>query len=123
MKILLPLFILFSAVLFSGNVLAQTTPEKKITIRLDSARFNDFVKQVESQTGYYFYYDASKFDSLTLDLDVKDLAIRDVLDQVFKGSEFEYSIDAQKRIYITQGQKIITQLIPGLFEPDLAGDN
>ena len=123
MKILLPLFILFSAVLFSGNAFAQTTPEKKITIRLDSARFNDFVKQVESQTGYYFYYDASKFDSLTLDLDVKDLAIRDVLDQVFKGSEFEYSIDAQKRIYITQGQKIITQLIPGLFEPDLAGDN
>lgn len=123
MKILLPLFILFSAVLFSGNAFAQTTPEKKITIRLDSARFNDFVKQVESQTSYYFYYDASKFDSLTLDLDVKDLAIRDVLDQVFKGSEFEYSIDAQKRIYITQGQKIITQLIPGLFEPDLAGDN
>ncbi|SKC12902.1 TonB-dependent receptor [Dyadobacter psychrophilus] len=123
MKILLPFFILFSFVLFSRNACAQTTPEKKITMRLDSARFNDFVKQVESQTGYYFYYDASKFDSLTLDLDVKDLAIRDVLDQVFKGSEFEYSIDVQKRIYITQGQKIITQLIPGLFEPDLAGDN
>ena len=123
MKILLPFFIFFSAVLFSGNACAQATPEKKITMRLDSARFNDFVKQVESQTGYYFYYDASKFDSLTLDLDVKELAIRDVLDQVFKGSEFEYSIDAQKRIYITQGQKIITQLIPGIFEPDLSGDN
>ncbi|MCF2503548.1 TonB-dependent receptor [Dyadobacter sp. CY107] len=123
MKILLPFFILISGVLFSGDAFAQTTPEKKITMRLDSARFNDFVKQVESQTGYYFYYDASKFDSLTLDLDVKDLAIRDVLDQVFKGSEFEYAIDAQKRIYITQGQRIITQLVPGLFEPDLAGDN
>lgn len=123
MKILLPFFILISVVLFSGDAFAQTTPEKKITMRLDSARFNDFVKQVESQTGYYFYYDASKFDSLTLDLDVKDLAIRDVLDQVFKGSEFEYAIDAQKRIYITQGQRIITQLVPGLFEPDLAGDN
>ncbi|MCF0053065.1 TonB-dependent receptor [Dyadobacter chenwenxiniae] len=123
MKILLPFFILFSVVLFSRGASAQATQEKKITMRLDSARFNDFVKQVESQTGYYFYYDASKFDSLTLDLDVKDLAIRDVLDQVFKGSEFEYSIDAQKRIYITQGQRIITQLVPGLFEPDLAGDN
>lgn len=115
--------ILFSVGLFSRDAYAQSAPEKKITMRLDSARFNDFVKQVESQTGYYFYYDASKFDSLTLDLNVKDLAIREVLDQVFKGSEFEYSIDAQKRIYITQGQRIITQLTPGLFEPDLAGDN
>ncbi|MCF2495168.1 MULTISPECIES: TonB-dependent receptor [Dyadobacter] len=123
MKILLPLMILFSVGLFSRDAYAQSAPEKKITMRLDSARFNDFVKQVESQTGYYFYYDASKFDSLTLDLNVKDLAIREVLDQVFKGSEFEYSIDAQKRIYITQGQRIITQLTPGLFEPDLAGDN
>ncbi|MCF2490144.1 TonB-dependent receptor [Dyadobacter sp. CY347] len=123
MKILLPLFILFSVGLFSKDAYAQSAPEKTITMRLDSARFNDFVKQVESQTGYYFYYDASKFDSLTLDLNVKDLTIRDVLDQVFKGSEFEYAIDAQKRIYITQGQRIITQLTPGLFEPDLAGDN
>ncbi|WP_026631281.1 TonB-dependent receptor [Dyadobacter alkalitolerans] len=123
MKILLPLMILLSVGLFSRDAYAQSAQEKKITMRLDSARFNDFVKQVESQTGYYFYYDASKFDSLTLDLNVKDLAIREVLDQVFKGSEFEYSIDAQKRIYITQGQRIITQLTPGLFEPDLAGDN
>jgi hypothetical protein len=115
---------MFLGVFFiSRETCAQNTPEKKITMRLDSARFGEFVKQVETQTGYYFYYDASKFDSLTLDLNVQDLTIREVLDQVFKGSEFEYSIDTQKRIYITQGQKIITQLAPGLFEPDLAGDN
>lgn len=123
MKILLPFFMLLGVLFMSGETYAQNAPEKKITMRLDSARFGDFVKQVESQTGYYFYYDAAKFDSLTLDLNVQDLTIRDVLDQVFKGSEFEYSIDAQKRIFITQGQKIITQLVPGLFEPDLAGDN
>jgi hypothetical protein len=45
-----------------------------------------------------------------------------VLDQVFKGSEFEYAIDGQRRIFITQGQKIITQLTPGLFNPDHAGE-
>ncbi|MCE7067862.1 TonB-dependent receptor domain-containing protein [Dyadobacter sp. CY326] len=122
MKILLPL-LLFCVLLFSRESYAQNAPEKKITMRLDSARFGDFVKQVESQTGYYFYYDASRFDSLALDLNVQDLTIREVLDQVFKGSEFEYSIDSQRRIYITQGQKIITQLTPGIFEPDLAGDN
>lgn len=123
MKILLPLIIFTCSILLSEASYAQATPEKKITIRLDSARFDDFVKQVESQTGYYFYYEKSRFDSLTLDLNAKDLSIREVLDQVFKGSEFEYAIDAQKRIYITHGQRIITQLTPGLFDPDRAGDN
>jgi hypothetical protein len=123
MKILLPLIIFTCSILLWGASYAQNTPEKKITIRLDSARFDDFVKQVESQTGYYFYYEKSRFDSLTLDLNAKDLSIREVLDQVFKGSEFEYAIDAQKRIYITHGQRIITQLTPGLFDPDRGGEN
>jgi len=123
MKILVLFTILFCSFLCIGNPYAQTVPEKKITMRLDSARFHEFVRQVESQTGYYFYYDATKFDSLALDLNVKDLSIREVLDQVFKGSDFAYAIDGQKRIYITEGQKIITQLQPGLFDPDASGEN
>ncbi|KAA0991109.1 TonB-dependent receptor [Dyadobacter aurulentus] len=123
MKILLPLILSASLVFLSNLVLGQGTAEKKITVQLDSARFGDFVKQVEAQTGYYFYYDATRFDSLTLDLKVENLTIREVLDQVFRGSEFEYAIDAQKRIFITQGPKIITQLVPGIFEPDRASDN
>ncbi|MCE6988365.1 TonB-dependent receptor [Dyadobacter sp. CY323] len=123
MKILLPLILSICCLFISNVALSQNNVEKKITMRLDSARFGEFVKQVESQTGYYLYYDTAKFDSLTLDLNVKDLTIREVLDQVFRGSEFEYAIDAQKRIYITQGQRIITQLTPGLFEPNRASDN
>ncbi|REA62370.1 TonB-dependent receptor [Dyadobacter luteus] len=110
--------------LFSPDeaVAQQTAPEKKITMRLDSARFNDFVKQVESASGYYFYYDASRFDSLTLDLNVTDFTVREVLDQVFRGSDFEYSIDDQRRIFITYGPRIITQLQPGLFNPESDAD-
>lgn len=118
MKILLPLA-LFVCCLFTAHFSqGQNVPEKKVTIKLDSARFDQFVKQVEAQTGYYFYYDPAKFDSLTLDLNVNNLSVREALDQVFRGSEFDYSIDSQKRIYITQGQKIITQLMPGLFNPE-----
>jgi hypothetical protein len=122
MKKLLPLIFLFCTLAVSQVSNAQDAGEKKITMRLDSARFGEFVKQVESQTGYYFYYDATRFDSLTLDLNIKNLTIREALDQVFRGSEFEYSIDSQKRIYITQGQRIITQLTPGIFEPDKMGE-
>jgi hypothetical protein len=122
MKRLLRLTFLFCCLISVDKSTAQTVPEQKITMRLDSARFNDFVKQVESQTGYYFYYDATRFDSLTLDLNVSNLTIREVLDQVFRGSEFEYAIDDQKRVFVSQGQRIITQLQPGLFDPDAAND-
>jgi hypothetical protein len=123
MKILLPLLFLTCFLLTSHSSQAQNLTGQKISIRLDSARFDEFVKQVEAQSGFYFYYDRSRFDSLTLDLNVKDLSLREILDQVFKGSEFEYSVDMQKRIYITEGQKIITQLIPGLFNPDRLGES
>jgi hypothetical protein len=122
MKKLLLFIFLFCCLLSVKQSLAQTVAVKKITMRLDSARFNEFVKQIESQTDYYFYYDATRFDSLTLDLNVTDLTVREVLDQVFRGSEFEYAIDDEKRIYVTQGQRIITQLQPGLFNPDVMGD-
>jgi hypothetical protein len=123
MKIILPLTLFLCCLFTTRFSYGQNVPEKKVTMKLDSARFDQFVKQVESQTGYYFYYDATRFDSLTLDLNVNNLSVREVLDQVFRGSEFEYAIDSQKRIYITQGQKIITQLTPGLFNPERAGEN
>ncbi|MCF0071998.1 TonB-dependent receptor [Dyadobacter sp. CY261] len=123
MKILLSLTLFICCLFTTQFSHGQNVPEKKITMKLDSARFGQFVKEVEAQAGYYFYYDATRFDSLTLDLNVNNLSLREVLDQVFKGSEFEYAIDSQKRIYITQGQKIITQLTPGLFNPERAGEN
>jgi hypothetical protein len=118
MKIFRNFTILICVLLFSQLARAQNVAEPRITIHLDSARFNDFVKDVERQTGYFFYYDAARFDSLTIDLDVKDQTIRAVLDQVFRGSDFTYALDAGKRVYITEGQKIITQLQPGLFNPN-----
>ncbi len=122
MKKLLHLTLLLAFLFCYLESSGQNVPEKLITMKLDSSRFNDFVKQVEAQTGYYFYYDAVRFDSLALDLDVKDLPVRAVLEQVFKGSDFTFAIDAQKRIYITEGQPVITQLQPRLFNPDSGSD-
>jgi hypothetical protein len=122
MRKLLQFAILYGFIFSAFNTRAQVVPEKLISMKLDSSRFNDFVSQVETQTGYYFYYDAVRFDSLTLDLNVKDLPIKEVLDQVFRGSDFSYAIDAQKRIYITEGKAIITRLQPRLFNPDDSPD-
>jgi hypothetical protein len=76
MKIFLPLTLIICCIFTTHFSYGQNVPEKKITMKLDSARFDQFVKQVEGQTGYYFYYDATRFDSLTLDLNVNNLSLR-----------------------------------------------
>ena len=107
-------FVLFccGVVLLCYDANAQVISEKRITMKLDSAHFQDFVSQIEQQTEYFFYYDTSKFDSLTVDIEVHDLPVNQVLDQVLSGSDFTYAIDDQKRIYITEGRAIITSLKP-----------
>ena len=123
MKIFRNFTLLLSLILFSQFSWGQIVTEPRITMRLDSTRFNDFVKDVEKQTDYFFYYDAARFDSLTIDLEVKDQTIRNVLEQVFRGSDFTYAIDGYKRVYITEGQRIITQFQPGLFNPNSSDGN
>lgn len=103
-------------------VSGQTPQEPRLTIKLESARFSDFIRLLESQTDYYFYYDPARFDSLSLDLDVADLTFTEVLDVVFKGSEFEYAVDKNKRVFITEGQAVITRLSKNLFNPNAPQD-
>lgn len=75
---------------------------------------------MEAQTGYFFYYDPAQSDSLKVNLQIKEQPLRKVLEQVFKDTELKYAMDNQKRVFITLGQEIITQLPAGLFEPDNA---
>ncbi|WP_025763111.1 TonB-dependent receptor [Dyadobacter tibetensis] len=98
---------------------SQQTGERSVTMELDSVRFSAFVKLVEAQSDYIIYYDEQAFDGLTIDLHIKDVTVPEVMEQVFKGSEFSYAIDSQKRIFITQGTRIITQLQTGIFDPSL----
>ncbi|TDB63445.1 TonB-dependent receptor [Arundinibacter roseus] len=74
--------------------------------------FRDFVRVVEAQSPYYFYYDAQQLDSLRITLRADNQPLREVLGQVFRDTEFTYAVDDQNRVFITKGQAIITRL-PG----------
>ncbi len=108
MKIIRALALLIS--LYAGGALAQTKPEQLINGQFNDIRFREFVRLIEAQTDYYFYYDADKLDNLQLYMQVKDQPLRAVLAQVFKDTEYTYAIDAQHRVFITKGVAIITQL-------------
>ncbi len=97
-------------VLSTYGAWAQTPTDNLISGQFNDIKFKDFVKVIESQTKYYFYYDASRLDNLQIFLQVKDQPLRTVLGLVFKDTEYTYAIDSQNRVFITRGTPIITQL-------------
>ncbi|MDJ1482092.1 TonB-dependent receptor [Cytophagaceae bacterium YF14B1] len=109
-------YLLFFFFLLIQSVNAQTKTDNGINGNFTNTPFSQFVKEIESQSPYYFYYDAVQLDSFKVTLQVTNLPIQKVLEQVFSDTEFKFSIDAQKRIYIAQDRLIITRLPAGLFD-------
>lgn len=77
-----------------------------------------FFQQVEAQTPYYFYYDVKQLDSIRINLAVKDQPLEYVLEQAFRNTDVNFSIDAQNRVFITRKIKLLTSLPPGFFQKD-----
>jgi len=69
-----------------------------------------FVSELERQTGFHFYYDPALTDSIRINLSATLLPVGKILDMAFAGSDFFYSIDDDGQVYITKGIKIRTSL-------------
>ncbi len=111
MKKIYQTLLVFSLFVSSATwVAGQGTAEPRINGQFNDIKFKDFVQTIESQTPYYFYYDATQLDNLQIFMQVQNQPLRTVLAQVFKDTEYTYAIDAQNRVYITKGTAIITQL-------------
>lgn len=67
---------------------------QKVTIRHKTMTLKDVFKDIRKQTGYNFIYsDRTIEGSGTITLNVKDAAIRDVLNQAFEGLPLSYTIE------------------------------
>jgi hypothetical protein len=103
--------ILILVFLFTASTtFAQRTKEELITVDFTSAHIDQFVAEVEHQTSYHFYYNPAQFDSFYVTISARDLPLPDVLKQIFSGTDFFASIDAEHNVYLTKGQAILTSL-------------
>lgn len=82
--------------------------------------FDKFVADVESKTGFRFYYDSRSVDSLKVTLSVQSKNVRDVLNQVFAGTQLHFVIGDNKTIFVTQGREIMTVLPSDFFDTGAA---
>ncbi|MCY7351973.1 MAG: STN domain-containing protein [Cytophagaceae bacterium] len=84
----LRLLVLISVVLFSGkSALAQSPLERRVSVRLDNTRLSDALSALARQGDFNFSYASTLFDgNRRIDLVVASKPVREVLDQLFRGS-------------------------------------
>lgn len=101
---------LLSIILFStAYIQAQHPPDKLIDADFKEAPIGQFVKQLQQETGYQFFYDNKQLDSLRITLTAKSQTLSQILEKALQEKGFFFSI-AGKRVFITKGWYISTQL-------------
>lgn len=80
------------ASLFSFPSLRAQTPEPCLTLHLRNAGLKEFVKQVESASGFSFIYGEEVRIDRNISLTVKDLPLGEVLNRAFAGQPVSYKI-------------------------------
>ncbi|WP_317175100.1 STN domain-containing protein [Hymenobacter qilianensis] len=80
----------------------------------ERADFETFAKSVEAKTPYRFYFNPASVDSVVINAQLQQRPLAEVLDLVLKGTDLRFAIDAEKRVYITSGTQIATELPPAI---------
>lgn len=94
---------------------AQADP-KAVSLIMPDTTSTVILQELERQSGYRFYYDPSRLDSLRISIAVNNLPLRKALEQLFEHTEFRFTVLADKRsVFITKGTVIRTELPEGFF--------
>ncbi len=106
---------LLSVSLFVGNT-AMGQEEKRITVDLSEVSFSRFVQEMETAGQYRFYFNPAETDNLHITVKANKELFSIVLQQALQGTGFQFAVDVQYRVYITQKYKIQTALPEGFFD-------
>ena len=115
--------VIFCFLFFCKQSLGQSANTKLINVSYQQAGIEQVVSDLESKTGYHFYYDPKAFDSLRVTLQVNQQPVDRILDQAFNNTNFHYAITDQQEILLTKGRAVQTKLANGFFgqKPKAAG--
>lgn len=94
----------------------------RISGEFNNISFGEFVRQVEAQTDFHFFYDSTELDSFRVTGSVQHVTLDNLLRQVFQKTSFHFSIDTSLH-YIVVGKSIVgTQLALNFFNRKDLGD-
>lgn len=85
-----------------------------ISGNFSSVSFDDFVRSIEQQSSWRFYYTHSQTDSLVVNVNVSNETLEKTLDQAFAGTELHYSIYGND-VYVARDRQLMTSLPVDFF--------
>lgn len=114
----LPFLVVFGVFLLclAGTAQARQAEPKPVSIILSDTSIKAIVEELERQSGYHFYYDPAKFDSLRISLAINSQPLSKALEQLFENTDFHFTIlPARQCVFITKGVGIRPELPDGFF--------
>lgn len=109
---------LFS-VFISLNLSAQHSNQDTISGDFTNINFNEFVKRIELNTSFRFYYLPEVEDSINVNINVSQKHIDDVLSVIFRNTQYYYSIDHRNNIFISKDASVETFIPKGVMESNV----
>ncbi|WP_303309439.1 TonB-dependent receptor [Hymenobacter sp. BT730] len=83
--------------------------------------FAEFIRQLETQTSYHFYYDPAETDSLTITATLPAQPLAQALEQALQGTHLQFVLDAaEKRVFIVGSPAVLATLPDSFFQPPTA---
>ena len=109
------LFICLSTIVLESS--AQQQENALVSGNFQGMSFEQFVKKVESQTDFHFYFKSAETQGISINLEVQDRSISSLLEEALQDTGLEYAIDpATSAIFITLERKLLTTLPSGFFD-------
>ncbi len=103
-------------VLVFGSLAAQTPLQPKVSGTYMNMTFQRFVRSVEQDTPFRFFYKDSDTGNLRINLQASDAELKTLLDEIFAGSGLTYSIDKKNQVWIAKGTRLVVELPQGYFD-------
>lgn len=115
-------FLSFCFLVFLNLAQAQDGEKKLISVNFQQAKIEQFVSDLESKTGYHFYYNQTQFDSLKVTVQATEKPLETILYMVFNKTDFHFAISGQQ-VFLTKGHEIRTGLTAGFFNTQPTNTN
>jgi hypothetical protein len=88
----------------------KASSQTLFNIDADSMRFQYFVRTIEANSNYFFYYDTAQVNKLSVTIHAKTQSLESILTTIFANTDLHFSIDDNNHVFITNSFAIQTDL-------------
>ena len=118
------LFLFIGLILYVGKSEGQVktpTDDEKINGLFAGIPFKRFAQLIESSTNFRFYFSEEETQDLSVNISAIDNSLNQVLSGIFENTDFLFTIDEKKRVFITKGKKLDLSLPDDFFTRKTTG--